>query len=494
MGIGISRRSALSGLLSVSATVGLAAPPERSLRPVARAVAALPDPENGPDVAQLIAASGVTGKVAAALADLDSGDVIDGYHVSTALPPASVAKVPTALYALENLGADYRHFTRIFADAPVRGGKIDGNLIFSGGGDPTLHTNQLAGLARRLAATGVKSITGKFLVWDGALPYSAQIDPGQMPHLGYNPAISGLNLNYNRIHFEWVREGDAYTVSMDARSELYRPDVTMAQMKIVERGAPIYTFTNGEDRDDWTVAESALGDGGARWLPVRHPALYAGDVFRTMARAQGITLPKPQKAQVAPRGTLLATHYSAPLTEIVAGMLKYSTNITAEALGQTASTHRMTELRSLRQSAREMSVWLLREKGCAARMIDHSGLGDASRVSASAMVRLLTGQGAEAQLRPLLKPLAMRDANGRPVPDHPVTVVAKTGTLNFVSTLAGYVTTASGKRRAFAIFAADEGLREAGKLTGAEVPRGARSWSTRARNLQHKLLLKWGAE
>ena len=50
------------------------------------------------------------------------------------------------------------------------------------------------------------------------------------------------------------------------------------------------------------MARGALGTGGARWLPVRKPELYAGEVFATFARAQGIVLGKPQLSRGDARG------------------------------------------------------------------------------------------------------------------------------------------------------------------------------------------------
>ena len=70
---------------------------------------------------------------------------------------------------------------------------------------------------------------GKFYVYDGALPNLDEIDESQLDQSGYNPAISGLNLNFNRVHFEWKREGGAYTVMLDARSINFRPAVTVAK-------------------------------------------------------------------------------------------------------------------------------------------------------------------------------------------------------------------------------------------------------------------------
>jgi D-alanyl-D-alanine carboxypeptidase/D-alanyl-D-alanine-endopeptidase (penicillin-binding protein 4) len=134
------------------------------------------------------------------------------------LPPASVAKTFTALYALDRLGADHRFETRLLATGPIRGGRLDGDLILLVGGDPVLDTDDLADMAAALVAQGVRQIGGRFLVSGGGLPSVTTIDPSQPIHVGYSPAVSGLVLNYNRVHFEWKRTAGGYHITMDARA------------------------------------------------------------------------------------------------------------------------------------------------------------------------------------------------------------------------------------------------------------------------------------
>ena len=116
-----------------------------------------------------------------------------------------------------------------------------------------LLTDDLAKLATRLKDSGLTAVRGKFYVYDGALPNLDEIDESQLDQSGYNPAISGLNLNFNRVHFEWQREGGAYTVMLDARSINFRPAVTVAKMRIVDRSVPVYTYRDGGGLDEWTV-------------------------------------------------------------------------------------------------------------------------------------------------------------------------------------------------------------------------------------------------
>lgn len=443
----------------------------------------------------LIATSGLSGEVVCAVADVKTGLELEASGGQRGLPPASVAKALTALYALEVLGPDYRFSTRLLAEGPVQNGVLNGDLILAGGGDPTLTPDDLAVMAADLKKAGVREVRGDFRVYEGALPFVASIDPDQPDHVGYSPAVSGIALNFNRVHFEWRVAGKGYAVSMDARTGKYRPDVAMAQMKVVARSLPVYTYEDLDGVDRWTVASSALGNGGARWLPVRKPGAYAGDVFRTMARSQGIVL-KAAKPGVGPAdgAQVLALHESQPLEPILADMLKYSNNLTAEMVGMTASTAYAGRPDSLTQSGRMMSVWAAERFGMGGTdMVDHSGLGDESRMTAQDLVGALVAARKEGVLRPLLKPFGLRDSKGRVNSGHPIKVDAKTGTLNFVSGLGGYMTAADGTELAFAIFAADTKQRARIERAERERPPGAQGWNRKAKQVQQKLIERWGA-
>ncbi|WP_417241853.1 D-alanyl-D-alanine carboxypeptidase/D-alanyl-D-alanine-endopeptidase [Celeribacter sp.] len=494
----VSRRAALGLLLGGVAGAafgqegGTVAPRITSPFPVPRPAdlfkRAIPSAED------LVAASGLSGQLSFAVADAVTGEILETRNPVLRLPPASVAKAVTSIYALEILGAGFTFQTRVFATGPVVEGKVQGDLILAGGGDPTLDTDGLGALAAQVKAAGIAGVTGRFLIWDGALPRINQIDDQQTEYAGYNPTITGLNVNYNRVHFEWRRAGGDYTVKMDARAERYAPDVKIASMRIAPRDLPVFDWEAGQDRDDWTVARSALGNGGARWLPVRLPTLYAGEVFQAVARQNGVSLPKAVRAQAAPDGDVVAVHDSLPLTVMVRDMLLYSTNLTAEVLGLRATLARGGDATSLRGSAQAMTTWARARLGTRhLAFVDHSGLGGESHVSTSDMVRLFASNGVEALVGPLLKTIGMPDASGKTIdPNHPVRVVAKTGTLDFVSTLAGYATGPDGRRMAFAIFAADLPARTEAKATGAEVPRGAKTFNSEAKKLQKQLLDRWG--
>jgi D-alanyl-D-alanine carboxypeptidase/D-alanyl-D-alanine-endopeptidase (penicillin-binding protein 4) len=497
---GVTRRFVLGGGLAGLAGGALAKAPLTSPRPVAKALAGAPGLAAAPSTARiaapvaadLIAAANLGGKVGYVVSDLKSGLVLEASNGAEPMPPASTAKAITSLYALEHLGSGYRFPTRLIATGPVTGGKIDGDLILAGGGDPELSTDTLGDMAADLAKTGVRGVTGRFMVWAGALPYLAEIDTGQPDWLGYNPAVSGLNLNFNRVNFVWKRSQGGYELGMDARARRFAPPVTSTRINLVDRALPVYGYSKGKGAEEWTVARGALGKGGSRWLPVRRPELYAGDVFQTLAKAAGVTLPRPEVETSISGGTVLVERFSKDLRGILRDMMKYSTNMTAEAVGMAASVRQGVTTHT--KSGAAMTDWLHARAGAVnARFFDHSGLGGASRISAAEMVRALVVLGPRAGLRGLMKEIPMRDPTGKSKVTSPIRVEAKTGTLNFVSALAGYMTAPDGTDMAFAIFTGDVARRDAIPDAQRERPAGGADWVRRSKRLQQQLIERWAA-
>ena len=493
----VSRRFALAGGAALAFTgPALANAPERSLLPVARGDNLKAIALGG--VETLVARYNLTGTVGLAVADVKSGLMLEDLNPTTGLPPASVTKSLTSLYALDALGPDHRFQTRLMARGPVEDGVLKGDLILLGGGDPTLDTDGLATLAANLKAKGVREVRGNFIVDEGALPYVRTIDPEQLPHLSYSPAVSGIALNFNRVHFEWHRGGPSgYTVQMDARASRFRPDVVVARMQVEDRSLPVYTYEDHDGVDDWTVARGALGDGGSRWLPVRRPGAYAGDVFRTLARSNGIVLKEAQVWSGLTVGkstgtTELVSLSSAPLTEVLREMLKYSTNLTAEMVGLSATIARGGQPQTLAESAAPMSAWAQETFGTTgSELVDHSGLGVDNRMTARDLTLALVEVRRAGVLRPLLKHIALYDDNGRTVSDKEIKVNAKTGTLFFVSALAGFMTAHDGTELAFAIFTADVDRRAKAVIAGDERPPGARGWNGQSKRMQQALIERW---
>lgn len=483
----VGRRFVLGAMLAGVALPVWADAPATSPRPVTRGGL---DRGADSEVARLIEAAKLGGAVGFCVADAATGVMLESGGADQPMAPASVCKAVTSLYALEKLGPVHRFTTRVMRVGAVVDGRLEGDLILAGGGDPTLDTDSLGDLVAALAATGLREVTGRFLAYGAAIPERERISADQPDHVGYNPAISGLMLNFNRVYFEWKRANGDWALGMDARGERFVPPVHMASARLAKREVPVFTYERGEKEDRWTVAQSALGQDGSRWLPVRHPAIYVAEVFATLCRAQGIVLKEAEVVTVLPEGAVqMVAHDSAVLTDLLRSMLKFSTNLTAEAVGLAASG-----AGTLEGSAAAMTDWARRRFGIAGRLGDHSGLGPNSRITAADMMRVMIGAKATQTgklLGGLMRDHGLVDAEGNERKDSRVRVRAKSGTLNFVSCLSGYIGAPEGRELAFAIFTGDLPRRDAIPIAERETPKGVKSWVRRSRRLQGQLIARW---
>jgi len=438
-------------------------------------------------------ASGLASNSGCVLVDLQNGRVLEGHNPDLARPPASVTKAITALYAQAKLGNDHRFTTSLVATGPINGGTLEGDLYLVGGGDPTLDTDGLNRMAKAAKAAGLRRVSGRFYVVSAALPLIEAIDPSQPIQVGYNPGLSGLNLNYNRVYFEWKRQSGQYQVTMDARSERVRPRVGCASMSISRRGAPTYGYEHSGGVEHWSVAQGALGNGGGRWLPVRDPATYGAEVFQVLAGAQGISLPQAVARERVARGSVIAQLQSEDLRSIERRMLKYSTNVTAEILGLSATLAAGGRAGSLRASAQAMGRWVAQQsRQSRPNLFNHSGLTDRSQISAKEMALFLAKQRSRNGLAGILKEIWLENARGDGVEIPGVRVFAKSGTLNFTRGLAGYIEKNGQQRYAFAIFSADMAARRAA-VPSEERPAGARRWRGIAKAQEKALVYRWAS-
>ncbi|MEL6523496.1 MAG: D-alanyl-D-alanine carboxypeptidase, partial [Pseudomonadota bacterium] len=214
-----------------------------------------------------------------------------------------------------------------------------------------------------------------------------------------------------------------------------------------------------------------------------------------LARSHGISMADGGARSSFPAGhRVLAEWQSAQLRDIVGGMLRYSTNLTAEVVGLSATRALGGEVSNLRESGAHMASWFQEHvRMPRASFLDHSGLGDLSRVSAFAMAGALRQLGPSVDLASLMKTAPMLDRAGNAIRNSPAQVRAKTGTLNFVSALGGYITAPDGRELVFAIFCADTARRAGLSKAQRERPDGGRSWTRRARKLHGQLLARWAA-
>jgi len=483
-----------------------------------------PEPPR-PDTAELITAAGLrSDQVGFLVLDLDTGERVAEHNARhSGFLPASVMKVPTTLAALSLLGPDSRFSTTLrFDGSRAAGGVWHGTLTLVGGGDPVLDSDDLRELVAGLKAAGLRRLEGTFAHDDSALLGRASLEATQPPEHAYNPGLSALSLDFNRVRVRWTK------TSAELIKVHGTPPVAPIRVNRDPAGAagdwsrtgPMlrHAFAPMGSRDDagavverWRLSP-LVGASGERWLPVRAPAPFTAAVFHALATEAGIVLPEPQPAATPARGPIVARHQSPRLENIAAAALKYSNNLVSEMIGLATTRALVGRPLSIEDSAAVMADWLAGVlpwvDWSGFHMANHSGLSPASRASPEQLVSLLRfadDQGAALgraggylsllPKRRFSEPGAGSVAHlvrtGAAIPR----VWAKSGTIYHGRGLAGVLHSRSGRRLAFAVFSADLAARRAfddGYLhySGRAI-RQARSGLRRARDLEHALLLKW---
>ena len=457
-----------------------------SLRPRSRPSSAIPS-----EIDRYVKHAELTGEVGVSAINLKSGNVIYGRNQNQSFAPASVLKVFTALYALEILGPSFRYSTQILADGPIKNGQLIGNLYLVGSGDPMLNTDHLFVLAKEVKAAGIRSVTGDLLYTGQNFPRISQIDTLQPVQAGYNPSVSGLNLNFNRIYFEWTKSTANTKLRLDARGSKVFPTTNTIKIFPVRDQSPIYGYTETADKEIWTVANESLNSKGGVWLPVRKPERYCADIFSNLLGSFGINVGHKSLVSKLPILYPIASYDSIPMDKMLAHMLRYSINLTAESIGLTATQKSGGDATSLASSASRMQLWAQQEFSLdTANFVDHSGLGDKSRITPSDLSSFLHKLFREKpEFLSLLRKIKPRDSSGKINASSELRIRAKTGTLNFVSSLAGYVIDGANTPFAFTVMSQDLNRRTAAQNNNLKVtPKGSKRWNLRSRRLQHQIL------
>lgn len=449
--------------------------------------------------ARLITAAGFAeGDVGYLVVDLADGRVVAEHNPDAPFLPASVAKVPSVAAGLAILGADHRFVTTIDAVGEVDGdGVLNGTLVLTGGGDPFLSSDDLQAMARALAATGIKRVEGAFLYDASALVELPLINDLQPEAAGYNPGVSALSVNFNRIRLNWTRDKPGPSAAAAAISEglaLPLPSVGLSFAAEDPAGPFVRAGTPSEDR--WLLSPT-LQATGEDWLPVGNPSLITAEVFRTLAAVEGVVLPEPEPG-TAPEGAReLARDESPPLSEIASGVMQHSNNLSAELIGLAASRKLTGRKLSLTDSGMALAAWwqlrLPQADWTGLFLENHSGLSSHSRTTPRQIVVMLE-EGAEllggADLHALLRPISWKGVKG--------SARVKTGTMSYARGLAGYIDTATGRRLAFAIFFNDIDKRAAldagfDRRVRAIDP-DSRRWRDRALKLEETLTTRWAGD
>lgn len=366
------------------------------------------------------ALAGATASVV--VADPLTGATVLDQRGSDAVMPASTAKLAVAVAALEVLGPQHRFTTRVLLEPGGVPGSVPG-VVLVGGGDPTLAGPKAVGradpgypaparLADLAAATasalkerGIPTTSGVAVGYDDSLFTGAPTAPGWKP--------------------VYINEGDVAPVSALEVDE-GRPDPTKPPRTTDPAGLAAREFAN---------------------LLAAHGVHVTGD-------------PRPQAA--TPAGAQLASVSSPPMSGLVQRMLGRSDNDLAEAFGRhvAIATGRPATFAGA-AAAVQATLTRLGVTTAGMAMVDASGLSRLDRLAPRTLVGLvdLVVRGGRPELASILPALPVAGFSGTlasrytapPAAAAAGLVRAKTGTLDGVVTLAGYLIDASGRVLSFAV-------------------------------------------
>jgi serine-type D-Ala-D-Ala carboxypeptidase/endopeptidase (penicillin-binding protein 4) len=437
------------------------------------------------------------------LFDLNNGKALDAHRPLESKIPASTSKVITTVAALQILGADYRFSTSLFTTGDIRSGVLTGAVYLRGGGDPTLSTDDLHELAVSLQKAGIKRVTGEFIFDESSLPTTPDIDLTQPLAVSYNPGLSALSVNYNRILLRWNHKPNTSTFT----STIFSPadggpvpikDITVGSLSSgLDRRVKF--VPDGSTLDRWLLSPT-LPPRGEIDLPVKKdPGRLAALLFRTICQQRGITLPLPQSGVVPSDAHLVREIRSASLPDIITQVLRYSNNLSAELIGQAATRTLLGEAVQLKTSATTISNWYQRTLPEVDwqnfRSLNHSGLSSLTRHSPQQLADILryawTHHLGGVKFADLLSPPHW----GKETEPIRSMVRAKSGTMSYADGLVGYLTTARGRQLGFVILLTDFARRAALDATFdvriTEAPPEARAWTDRAKACEQALVTRW---
>jgi D-alanyl-D-alanine carboxypeptidase/D-alanyl-D-alanine-endopeptidase (penicillin-binding protein 4) len=412
-------------------------------------------------------------KIGVYVVDLVTGSELYAKDADVGLSLASNAKLLTAVAALGTLGGGFRWRTAAFVDDRALDettGTVKGDLYVRGRGDPTLSANDLRALATEIAARGVRKVSGQLV-----LDTSYFDNDVEAPHFADQPkeraafrapvAAFGVSRGSFLVNVIGEPGGTAKVwLEPDAGDHVL---LTKAQVTSVSQGRTRIRVDIKPKPDVLEVevtGQIRFSDG--HWWAKRRvddPARFAAEVLRKALADRGVTFGKKGigSATVPLNAMLLVAHDSPPLSSVIREMNKSSDNYFAESVLKTlgAETRATPAPAGWADGQAAVQAFLARlglPPGTY-RCENGSGLFGATEVSAKQLVTLLKGAHADFRIGPDLLSslpvggmdgtLARRWAGGA----SKGRVRAKTGTLEKVTTLAGFVGVDGGHPLAFAI-------------------------------------------
>ncbi len=406
-----------------------------------------------PPVAQALADAGIPeNNVGVFVQDTSESRPLLALNAEWAMSPASTMKLVTTYAGLELLGPAYTWKTEVYRDGELDGDTLKGNLIIKGGGDPHLTEEDFWLLLRRLRQQGLRHIRGD-LVLDQSRFGVDEGDPGAFdgePYKAYNVLPQALMAGFQVVNFRLLPDPERQTVKIVADPQSPRLKI-VNRLKLNGGGCDAWSAKVSEDGDGVSVSfdgglSAACGERGTH-LRVFSNTAHLDALFRQLWQEAGGSLSGKTRVGAVPDGAvLLAAAPSHPLAEIVRDINKFSNNTMARSLFLTLGAEASGAPGTPANAAAAVHCWLAAKELEFPELVlkNGSGLSRAERISAGHLGELLLAAWRSPVMPEYVSSLPVTALDGtmkKRLREEFVARMAhvKTGTLDGVKAIAGYV-------------------------------------------------------
>lgn len=422
--------------------------------------------------------------------NLSSGKAVLEWNETVPRNPASVLKLLTTLVALEELGPTYRWKTEAYLLGELTGERLAGDLLLKGYGDPFLVTERLWNMQHALRRSGLRVIDGDLLLDDSYFSIE-DYDPGafdNQPLRAYNVAPNALMMNFKVVRFQFEPDVSRAMINVDFEPELENLQV-VNQLSLKSGRCSGYqrgiTITPNENVDRMIFS----GDfpSGCRSYAMHRTVLghneFSYGLFKSLWREMGGELAGGWKNSVAPGDAdPLVTFESLPLREVISNVNKHSNNVMARQLVYTLAAERFGAPGTSAKGRDAVESWLARRnlEFPEFEFDNGAGLSRTSRLTAEHVGELLRYAWRSPFMPEFVSSMSLSGYDGTLVRrfrnvEFSGMAHMKTGSLDHVAAIAGFVQAKSGERY---IVVAMQNYENVHQGTGDEVQAALLRWVT----------------
>jgi len=376
--------------------------------------------------------------------------------------PASLMKLVTTYAALEILKPTFRWRTVVYRDAVIENGILRGNLIVKGYGDPSFKENEFRRLLMGLRQQGLNIIEGDLII-DKSY-FATRVEGYQVfddeKWRAYNAFPSAFLVNGRNTSFRFSVNKDEVNITQEA--EL--PEVEIVNnIQLTKNGCGHWrdrfkydvNVTNAKALVTFTGSFSSQCSEKYLELSLFDDEQYAFFMFRKLWHELGGQFKGNYRSQTEMplQVVKLAEQGSEPLADVVRNINKWSNNVMARQVLLTIAAEQHNQPANELKGMLAVKSWLM-DKGINVDQLvieNGSGLSRIERVSANSLGQMLIDAYQGPTMPELLSSLPILSLEGTLIErlkGTPVSARAhmKTGSINNVSAIAGYVLDAKNRR------------------------------------------------